>query len=135
MSVKEASSYELQISTDSTFFTAVINRTGLTDTTYQLLGLSHKTIYFWRVRAMNAVGPGSFSPIFSFRTKVASALEGEIESSTAATILRHVAGLSMLSGDGLEWADVSEDGTVSAYDAAIVLRAAAGLLSKLPTAR
>ena len=130
-----AASYQLQISPDSTFATAVIDRPALTDTTQLVTGLSHKTIYYWRVNATNFDGTSAFSVTFSFRFHVKPGDfngSGEIQSADAYIILRHVTNISVLTGDALETAEVSGDGTVSAYDAALVLQVAAGLLSVFP---
>jgi hypothetical protein len=125
---KEARSYDLQLSNDSTFASGVINDLGLTSTTVCVTGLSHGTTYFWRVRSVNSLDGGAYSDISSFRTKAASVIEvGEIRAADAVPILRHAAGVAMLTGDALEGADITGDGTVSAYDAAIVLHLAAGL--------
>ncbi len=131
----EALSYHLQVSTDSTFTTAIIDRPAISDTTFRLTGLSYKTIYYWRVNATDAEGTSAFSTTFSFRSHVKPADfngSGEIQSADAYIILRHVANISVLTGDSIEAAEVSGDGTVSAYDAALVLQAAAGLLTVFP---
>ena len=62
------SNYWYEYSTDSTFATGVIRDSSLTDTTKSLTGLSLSTKYFWRVKAKNQTGWGSFSTFFSFTT-------------------------------------------------------------------
>ncbi len=67
-----AESYELQVSTDQTFATTVIDETGLTDTDFTVsTAFDNATEYFWRVRAVNAGGEGDWSETFSFTTIVA----------------------------------------------------------------
>jgi hypothetical protein len=130
-----AQSYHLQVSTDSTFAAAIIDRPTLTDTTLRVTGLSHKTIYYWRVNSTGANGTTTFSTTFSFRSHVTPGDfngSGEIQGASASLILRHVANIAVLTGDALETAEVSGDETVSAYDAALVLQVAAGLLSGFP---
>jgi hypothetical protein len=130
-----ALSYRLQVSTDSTFANAFIDRPAITDTTQHLIGLSHKTIYYWRVNATGADGTSPFSAAYRFRSHVIPGDfngSGEIQAVFAYFILSHVANISILSGDALETADVSGDGTVSAYDAAFVLQVASGLLGVFP---
>jgi hypothetical protein len=130
-----ATTYELQVSTDSAFSGSPVKRSGIVDTNYQMTGLSHKTIYYWRVMASDAGRTSPFSVTNSFRSHVTPGDfggSGEMQSAYAAIILRHVAGVSMLSGDALEIAEVTGDRTVSAYDAALVLQCAAGLLSVFP---
>ena len=133
-----ATAYELQVSTDSTFPGATVMISGIGDTSYHLTELSHKTIYYWRVKATDAGGTSPFSSINSFRSHVTPGDfggSGEYQSAYASIILRHVAGVTILTGDALETAEVTGDGTVSAYDAALVLQCAAGFLSVFPVDR
>ncbi|MCX6162110.1 MAG: right-handed parallel beta-helix repeat-containing protein, partial [Ignavibacteriae bacterium] len=61
-----AVSYRLQIATDTTSGTFVVN-TNVTDTAYTFLASNLK--YYWRVNPVFAVyGNGSFSPVFNFST-------------------------------------------------------------------
>lgn len=64
-----ASSYKLQLSTDSTFVTnLILNQSGLADTFKVISGLNGQTQYYWRVNASNAGGTSNFSESFSFKT-------------------------------------------------------------------
>src|SRR5690606_2880963 len=64
-----ASSYRLQISTESGFTTGIVyDESGLTDTTKQITGLEGAATYYWRVNAVNAGGTSEFSTAFSFTT-------------------------------------------------------------------
>ncbi len=89
--VANAISYELQVSTDSTFSgTSFLELTGLTDTTHLVVGLQHGTIYYWRARALvpgsahqkgaviqaNVYGPWSIAS--SFKTLVQSGVRSDI---------------------------------------------------------
>jgi hypothetical protein len=58
--------------------------------------------------------------------------DGTISAFDASQILRHVVGLTTLSGEALQVADVSGDGTVTAYDAALILQFSVGLIDKFP---
>ena len=129
-----AASYTLQISTDSALVAVHFEKSGLADTTCLVRGLLHGTIYYWRVSAGNNDGTGPFSTTRSFRSRLTPGVNGwgEITASTASTALQHAAGLTLLSGDAYEIVDVTGDSTVSAYDAALILQAAAGLLSVFP---
>lgn len=64
-----ATSYNLQVSTDNEFQNLVVNIKEITDTAYELSGgiLSHNTTYFWRVIATNNYGI-SYSLTWSFTT-------------------------------------------------------------------
>jgi uncharacterized protein (TIGR02145 family) len=57
-SVNGASSYGLQVSTNSSFSSLVVSPSGITSTSYVLSGLSEGGTYYWRV---NATGPGGTS--------------------------------------------------------------------------
>ena len=65
---KTISAYWYEYSTDSTFATVIARDSSLTDTTKSLTGLSNITKYYWRVKAKNQTGWGSFSSIWNFTT-------------------------------------------------------------------
>ncbi|MFH0989562.1 MAG: SUMF1/EgtB/PvdO family nonheme iron enzyme [bacterium] len=64
--VSGATSYELQVSTNSSFSPAIYILTGLTSVSYPLSGLTYGTIYYWRVRGANLDGNGPYSSTGSF---------------------------------------------------------------------
>lgn len=71
--VPQATGYELQISSDSSFSNVVVDSTGITDTTLALAPivntkLTFATKYFWRVEGTSATAPGTFSETWSFIT-------------------------------------------------------------------
>jgi hypothetical protein len=68
-----AISYRLQISTSATFASTVIDQSAIATTSKAIAGLSNGTVYYWRVSATNATGPGPYSSIWTFTTIVASA--------------------------------------------------------------
>lgn len=63
-----ASSYHLQLGTDSLFSTVVVNDSSVADTFKIVAGLSGQVAYYWRVRARNAGGTSAFSGVSNFRT-------------------------------------------------------------------
>jgi YVTN family beta-propeller protein len=63
-----ATSYIVQVSTDSNFFSLAVNDSGITDTSFAINSLSSFSMYYWRVRAVNAVGPSAWSGIRNFIT-------------------------------------------------------------------
>jgi len=63
-----ATSYTLQVSTDSSFSNLVYNQNGLTSTSKLVIGLSTLTQYFWRVSATNSYGTSVNSFFWSFTT-------------------------------------------------------------------
>jgi uncharacterized protein (TIGR02145 family) len=64
-----ATSYTLQVSTDSLFSSYVYNQSGLTSISQQVTGLSNSTLYYWWVNAANGYGTSIWStPTWSFMT-------------------------------------------------------------------
>ena len=69
--VASATSYALQVSTDSTFATSIaFSQGGITATNQTVGGLLNGTKYFWRVEATNTGGPSEWSSIYSFSTLI-----------------------------------------------------------------
>ena len=68
----DASTYQVQVSTDSTFSTFVFNDSTISDTVKSVNALSNDIKYFWRVRSINAAGKSAISQIRNFTTIVAS---------------------------------------------------------------
>lgn len=69
-SSSRATSYTLQISTDSLFLSYIYNQSGLTDTSLQFSNLSNSTTYYWRVNAKNSYGTSSWSSVWNFATVI-----------------------------------------------------------------
>lgn len=67
-----ATSYDLQIATDSNFSNVIVNKTGLTENTFKTQELQSNATYYWRVDAANAYGKSAYSRIFSFKTGAAA---------------------------------------------------------------
>ena len=77
-------SYEIQIASDPSF-SDILETETVFSSSYRAIGLENNADYFWRVKALNACGEGSFGPARSFTTiafscdnKMASALPKEI---------------------------------------------------------
>ena len=68
--VEEASSYHLQVSTDSGFTSFNVNDSTLTNTSKQIGPLATNTIYYWRVHAKANVETSPWSTRRYFTTKV-----------------------------------------------------------------
>jgi len=68
--VNTATSYRIQVSTDNTFATTLLDTAGVTGTTVTVPSgrLTGFTQYYWRVNASNAGGSGSWSTVRNFRT-------------------------------------------------------------------
>jgi len=72
--VSGASSYEVQVATDSGFTNIVASAKDLSSTPWVVAPiLSVDTTYFWRARAINPCGLGPWSSIWSFKTISGSA--------------------------------------------------------------
>jgi CSLREA domain-containing protein len=63
-----ATSYNIQISKVITFSPTAVNATVMNPTYTPLLNLTAGTVYYWRVRANGAYGPGLWSATFQFTT-------------------------------------------------------------------
>jgi|GEM_PF-611678 len=67
----DATSYSLQVATDSAFTKLVLEKTGIAGMYYELTSeLNWKTDYYWRVNASNASGTSSWSGSWKFNTPV-----------------------------------------------------------------
>jgi len=66
--VSNAVSYQIQVSTNSSFSSFVVNTTSATNSLISPTTFNINTIYYWRVRAVNACGNGAYSNTFSFTT-------------------------------------------------------------------
>jgi subtilisin family serine protease len=74
-----AASYNVQVSTSSTFATLFLNRTGVTTTSTSVSGLAASTVYYWRVSATNAGGTSAYSAARSFTTAAAACTNGNCQ--------------------------------------------------------
>ncbi len=66
-----ASSYRLQVSTDSNFVSTTFDTSGLTSASDNITGLSNSRKYYWRVNATNASGTSAWSAVWNFTTSSA----------------------------------------------------------------
>lgn len=66
--LRTVSNYWFELVRDTVSMTGLIRDTTLTDTLKSVTGLSKNTTYYWRVRAKNEVGWGSFNNWWSFGT-------------------------------------------------------------------
>ena len=66
--VTGADSYKVQISDEPGFLTFIIDEVGVTETSFDITGLSNDTQYYWRVLATNSAGDSNWSAAFNFTT-------------------------------------------------------------------
>ena len=83
-----ASSYDVQIATDSNF-TNLVSSGNVVSNSYISTNLSNNTMYYWRVKAKNNCGEGSFSSAFSFSTVTCKACDsfGDTSYETSTTLV------------------------------------------------
>ena len=74
-----ATSYNVQVSTSSTFTTLFLDRPGVTTTSTSVSGLAASTVYYWRVSATNAGGTSAYSAARSFTTAAAACTNGNCQ--------------------------------------------------------
>ena len=67
-SVNTATSYQIQVSTSSTFGSLVIDEIIDGEVNYEASGLNNETVYFWRVKAMNNLYVSDWSDVWNFST-------------------------------------------------------------------
>jgi len=68
--VSTANTYDVQVSTSSSFSSTVVNAQNLTNSSYTIPTglLSSGTVYYWRARAVNSGGPSPWSIVWNFTT-------------------------------------------------------------------
>lgn len=76
--VNGAEAYRVQIAEESSFFNTVRDEPGLTDTSFDVALPGYGSIYYWRVRANNTAGGGSWSEVWSFTTQTMTGIEESI---------------------------------------------------------
>jgi len=67
-----ATSYQVQVSTESDFSTIILVKDGITSNIYAISGLANNATYYWRVNATNANGTSPYSTAWKFTTIVAA---------------------------------------------------------------
>ena len=70
-----ATTYRVQLATNSLFTPTVLDSAGVADTVIAAPPLNYFTIYFWRVRAKNAIGEAEWTPFNRFRTVQVTSVE------------------------------------------------------------
>ena len=77
-----ATSYRLQVSTNSDFSTMVLDSNDIKGSSCAIRDLANNEQYFWRVKATNAAGTGSFSGTWSFSTATTAGINDKISDET-----------------------------------------------------
>ncbi|MHB9041581.1 MAG: hypothetical protein ACYC4T_13075, partial [Melioribacteraceae bacterium] len=68
-SVNNAISYRLQVSTNANFSSTIFDQSGIISTSQSISGLSHNTLYYWRVNATDGINTSDWSEVWSFTTQ------------------------------------------------------------------
>tara|TARA_B100000787_G_C16199245_1_gene303612 strand:+ start:4880 stop:8137 length:3258 start_codon:yes stop_codon:yes gene_type:complete len=91
--ITNASSYDIEISTDSGFSSTLVSE-NVTTNSYSGISLNQSTSYYWRVKAKNSCGDGNFSTPSSFTTQTcavcASVANTSYETSTTRVIFNTI---------------------------------------------
>jgi hypothetical protein len=82
-SAKAATAYRVQLALNAAFSPAVLDSAGISDTTVVPPSLDYFKIYFWRVKAKNAIGEADWTGYYRFRTVQVSSVEKEPDVPTA----------------------------------------------------
>ena len=84
-----AASYDVEVAIDNAFAT-IISSGNVTTNSYNVIGLSQATTYYWRVKAKNTCGEAPYSAVFSFTTLSCSvcASSGNAAFSTGTTLVK-----------------------------------------------
>ena len=107
-----ATSYHLQVSTNSTFATLVYDNASITGTSQAVNSLNDGTTYFWQVSASNVAGTSAYSSPWSFNTAL---LPPTANAATNITTSGFTANWSSSSGAGGYWLDVSTTSNFTSY--------------------
>ena len=63
-----ANSYNVQVSTNPNFTSVIFDQSNITQTSVAVTNLINNTSYYWRVKAANAAGTSTWSPVRNFTT-------------------------------------------------------------------
>jgi photosystem II stability/assembly factor-like uncharacterized protein len=128
-----ATSYRLQVSTDSTFVTTTYDTSGLNTTSMTISGLSYEVKYFWRVNATDSAGTSGWSNVWNFTTVQETLKRGDVDGNinggpdaySASLVLKYLADLDTLNAQQLTAAEVDGNAEIEADDAYWILYATA----------
>lgn len=85
-----ATQYDVEVSTDSSFNNIIDSGYNLTSTSFTTNVLNQQTTYYWRVRPKNTCGIGNYSSPFSFTTEACDICDsiGNTEYDTSTTFVK-----------------------------------------------
>lgn len=73
-----AVSYDLQLSTDELFSSIVLEEDGIGQAFLEIADLEENTVYYWRIRGVNASGVSDWAEPFMFRTAIDTSTEEDL---------------------------------------------------------
>ena len=74
--IQGTTAYHLQLSTDASFISLVVNDSTIADSTHEVESLTEGSTYHWRVRARNSFGWGPYSETRTFEVRTTSVEQG-----------------------------------------------------------
>lgn len=116
---QNASSYTIQVARHSSFMTNIVENTSVTANAFTTTELLANTVYYWRVKSVNASAESEWSEVWSFRT---------IATATAQVIPNGI-----IKGHGKVYAKVAGE-TVAATDLKLKVNAETTLYNLTATA-
>jgi hypothetical protein len=132
--VSGATSYDVQVCSNNTCSTVVTSANVVTSQWTVSPALAQGTQYYWRARANNSCGPGSYSAIWSFTTLLPGQLLGDLNNDTFVDISDVILDLRIALGldPAVSCSNINGDATVDISDVILTLRMALGLDPKQP---
>jgi hypothetical protein len=132
--VSGATSYDVQVCSNNTCSTVVTSANVATSTWTVSPALSQGTQYYWRVKANNSCGSGSWSSIRNFTTLLPGQLLGDLNNDTSVDISDVILDLRIALGldPAVSCSNINGDTTVDISDVILTLRMALGLDPKQP---
>lgn len=73
-----AQNYDLQVSTRDDFDSLTVDSSGIEQVVAEISGLKDGSTYYWRVRAVNRAGAGSWSAMHDFKTVTLTSVERDV---------------------------------------------------------
>jgi hypothetical protein len=111
-----AASYTLQVSTNSSFSSFVVNQSSINTTSYAVSGLANSTTYYWRVNASNSYGTSDWSSIWSFTTVATTSKWTTYNTSNSGLASNFVGTIAIDASDNKWFGFGSNGGGVSKFD-------------------
>ncbi|MBI3259324.1 MAG: fibronectin type III domain-containing protein [Ignavibacteriae bacterium] len=70
-----ADKFRIQVSTSQDFNSTIIDESAVAANAYSVFALNYKTVYYWRVAALNGGGSSEWSEVWSFTTEASTGVD------------------------------------------------------------